>query len=137
MGQILTMPKKRSKSTQCHHLYNFYSTRVYIPNSRQSAHWFWIRSFFQDFKHIWEWQLSWECDLYQIHKRYFPLCRGWSGGAKVLGKLSVPGCPTSLNDGRARAYCACSRCGWGFVWTFFRLSFLFSFSLFGRRPDID
>ena len=26
----------------------------------------------------------------------------------------------------------------GVVWTFFsRLSFLFSFSLFGRRPDID
>ena len=36
---------------------------------------------------------------------------GWSGGAKVLGKLSVPGRPTCLDDGRARAYCACSRCG--------------------------
>ena len=36
---------------------------------------------------------------------------GWSGGAKVLGKLSVPGRPTSLDDSRARAYCACSRCG--------------------------
>ena len=55
---------------------------------------------------------------------------GWSGGAKVLGKLSVPWRPTSLDDSRARAYCACSRCGWGFVWTFFsHLSFLFSFSL--------
>ena len=31
---------------------------------------------------------------------------GWSGGAKVLGKLSVPGRPTSLDDSRARAYCA-------------------------------
>ena len=30
--------------------------------------------------------------------------RGWSGGAKVLGKLSVPGRPTSLDDSRARAY---------------------------------
>ena len=38
---------------------------------------------------------------------------GWSGGAKVLSKLSVPGRPTSLYDSRARAYCACSRCGWG------------------------
>ena len=55
---------------------------------------------------------------------------GWSGGAKVLGKLSVPGRHTSLADSRARAYCACSRCWWGVVWTFFsHLSFLFSFSL--------
>ena len=55
---------------------------------------------------------------------------GWFGGAKVLGKLSVPGRPTGLGDSRARAYCACSRCGWGVVWTFFsHLSFLISFSL--------
>ena len=54
---------------------------------------------------------------------------GWSGGAKVLGKLSVPGRPTSLDDSRARAYCACSRCGWGLFGHFFpHLSFLFSFS---------
>ena len=31
----------------------------------------------------------------------------------VLGKLHVPGRPTNLDDSRARAYCACSRCGWG------------------------
>ena len=31
----------------------------------------------------------------------------------VLGKLPVPGRPTNLDDSRARAYCACSRCGWG------------------------
>ena len=31
----------------------------------------------------------------------------------VLDKLPVPGRPTSLDDSRARAYCACSRCGWG------------------------
>ena len=37
--------------------------------------------------------------------------RGWSDGAKVLDKLSVPGRPTSLDNSRARAYCACSRCG--------------------------
>ena len=47
----------------------------------------------------------------------------------MLGKLSVPGRPTSLDDGRARAYCACSRCGWEFVWTFF-LSSIFSFFFF-------
>ena len=55
---------------------------------------------------------------------------GWSGGAKVLGKLTVPGRPASLDDSRARAYCACSRCGWGLFGHFFsHLSFLFSFSL--------
>ena len=70
---------------------------------------------------------------------FMPMYRGWSGGAKVPGKLSVPGRPTSLDDGRARAYCACSRCGWGFVWTFFLSSIfsLFCLPLFGRRPDID
>ena len=38
-------------------------------------------------------------------------CLGWSGGAMLLGKLPVPGRPTSLDDSGARAYCACSRCG--------------------------
>ena len=53
--------------------------------------------------------------------------RGWSGGAKVLGKLSVPGRPTSLDDSRAKAYCACSRCGWGLFGHFSpHLSILFS-----------
>ena len=52
--------------------------------------------------------------------------RGWSGGAKVLGKLSVPGRPTSLDDSRARAYYACSRCGWG-LFGHFSLIYLFSF----------
>ena len=49
----------------------------------------------------------------------------------MLGKLSVPGRPTTLNDSRARAYCACNRCGWGVCLDFFfsHLSFLFSFSL--------
>ena len=31
----------------------------------------------------------------------------------VLGKLPVPGRPTNLDSSRARAYCACCRCGWG------------------------
>ena len=47
-----------------------------------------------------------------------------------LGKLPVPGLPTNLDQSRARAYCACSRCGWGLFGHFFSdLSFLFSFSL--------
>ena len=39
--------------------------------------------------------------------------RGWSGGAMVLSKLTVPRRPTNLDNSRASAYCACSRCGWG------------------------
>ena len=58
--------------------------------------------------------------------------------AMVLGKLLVPGRPTNLDNSRARAYCACSRCGGGLFGHFFsHLSFFFSFSLIGRRPDID
>ena len=54
----------------------------------------------------------------------------WSGGAKVLGKLLVPGRPTNLDNSRARAYCACSSCGWGLFGHFYsHLSLLFSFSL--------
>ena len=61
----------------------------------------------------------------------FEYSRGWSGGAMVLGKLPASGRPTNLDySSRARAYCACIRCGWGLFGHFFsRLSFLFSFSL--------
>ena len=56
----------------------------------------------------------------------------------VLGKIPVPGRATNLAYSRARDYCACCRCGWGLFGIFFsRLSFLSSFSLSGRRPDID
>ena len=44
----------------------------------------------------------------------------------MLGKLSVPGRSTSLDDSRARAYCACNRCGWG-LFGHFSLIYLFSF----------
>ena len=48
----------------------------------------------------------------------------------VLGKLPVSGRPANLDKSRARAFCACSRCGWGLFGYFVsRLSFLFSFSL--------
>ena len=58
----------------------------------------------------------------------------------VLGKLSVPGHPTNLDYSWARAYCAW--CGWGLFGHFslvhhFSFSFSLSFSLSGRRPDID
>ena len=56
----------------------------------------------------------------------------------VLGKLPVMGRPTYLDYGKARAYCAYSRCGWGLFGHFFsHLSFLFFLPLSGRRPDID
>ena len=46
----------------------------------------------------------------------------------VLGKVSEPGRP-NLDHSRAKAYCACSRCGWGlFGHSLFRLSFLSFFS---------
>ena len=55
--------------------------------------------------------------------------KGGGGGAKVLGKVSVLGHPTYFDNSRARAYCACSRCGWAWFGHFFsRLSFLFSIS---------
>ena len=41
----------------------------------------------------------------------------------MLGKLLVPGRPTKLGQSRARAYCACSRCG-RVVWTFFLSSII-------------
>ena len=44
----------------------------------------------------------------------------------MLGKLPVPGRPTNLDYSRARAYCACSRCGWG-LFGHFSLIFHFSF----------
>ena len=48
----------------------------------------------------------------------------------VLGNLPLPGRPTNLHKSRARAYCACSRCGWGLFGHFYsQLSFLSSFSL--------
>ena len=48
----------------------------------------------------------------------------------VLGKLLVPGRPTNLDHSRARAYCTCSRCGWGMFGHFFScLSFISSPSL--------
>ena len=48
----------------------------------------------------------------------------------VLSKLPLPERPTNLDNSRARAYCTCSRCGWGlFGHVFSHLSFVFSFSL--------
>ena len=48
------------------------------------------------------------------------------GGAMVLGILLVPGGPTYFDCGRARAICACSRCGWG-LFGHFSLDYHFFF----------
>ena len=60
----------------------------------------------------------------------FEVRGGRSGGAMVLGNLDYS---------MARAYCACSRCGWGLFGYFFvsRLSVLSFVPLFGGRPDLD
>ena len=42
----------------------------------------------------------------------------------VLGELPVPGRPTYLGKSRTRAYCACSRCGWGLFGHFFLSSII-------------
>ena len=53
----------------------------------------------------------------------------------LLGKFPVPGRPANLDNNRARAYCTCSRCGWGKYGHFFsHLSFLSSISAFGDGP---
>ena len=54
---------------------------------------------------------------------------GWSGGAMVLGKLPVPGRPTTLITVGQGPTALAAGAGW-VVWTFFpRLSFLFSYFL--------
>ena len=44
----------------------------------------------------------------------------------VLGKLPASGRPTNLDYSRARAYCACIRCGWE-LFGHFSLVYHFSF----------
>ena len=57
----------------------------------------------------------------------------------MLGKPSVPGRPTTLDDSSARAYCVAIGAGRGLFGHFFLSSIfsLFFLPLFGRRPDID
>ena len=63
--------------------------------------------------------------------------RGWSGGEKVLGTFSVPGCPTNFDNSRARPFALAVGADRGHVDIFSHLSFLFSSFLLGKRPDID
>ena len=43
------------------------------------------------------------------------------------GYLFMRGRSTNLDNGRARAYCACSRCGWELFGYIFSLAYHFSF----------
>ena len=53
----------------------------------------------------------------------------------VLGKLPVPGRPTYLDYSRARAYCACSRCGRMIFLDIFFSCLLFFLSFFLSLGD--
>ena len=56
----------------------------------------------------------------------------------VLGKLSMPGRPSNLDKSKARAYCACSRRGWGLFGHFSFVCYCsFLLPLSGRQLDID
>ena len=71
-------------------------------------------------------------------KEVKPICFSpYTGGGRVVRWCWVNSqCRGDYS--RARAYCACSRCGWGWFGHFYsHLSFLLFLPLFGRRPDID
>ena len=70
---------------------------------------------------------------YYIIQIFFLISKGWSGGAMVLGKLSVPGRPRVGQEPTALAVGA-----GGVVWAFFLSSIIshFFLPLSGRRPDI-
>ena len=61
-----------------------------------------------------------------MKKNLFPCCRGWSGGAMVLGKLPVPERPTNLDNSWARAY-SLAVGGVGVCLDIFSLIYHFSF----------
>ena len=68
----------------------------------------------------------------------FQLGRGWSGGARVLGKLPMP-VHLTIRITVGQGHTALAVSAGGVVWTFLLssiLSLLF-LPLFGRRPDID
>ena len=68
------------------------------------------------------WQMSWNAAVFN----------------KLHSIMPSLGASYNLDYSRARAYCACSRCGWGWFGHFYsHLSFLLFLPLFGRRPDID
>ena len=66
------------------------------------------------------------------HEKNFITCgpglsfsRGWSGGAIMLNKFPVSERPANSDNSRARAHCACSRCGRGLFGHLFVSSIIF------------
>ena len=78
-------------------------------------------------------------DIFTLIYPFFPLSSSLWETARYRLKYCLKGPlnpkqptnqPAYLDKSRARAFCACSRCGWGLFGHFFsRLSFLLSFSL--------
>ena len=67
-----------------------------------------------------------------------PFAVGGSGGAKVLGKLPVPGRPTiMITVGRGLIALALGAGGGGFDIFTLNYPFFLFLPLFGRWPDID
>ena len=54
----------------------------------------------------------------------------------VLGKLPVPGLPTSLDNSKEWDYCICSRCRWGLFGHFSRIYYFSSYLLSLRDSPI-
>ena len=76
---------------------------------------------------------------YAVNEKVIHLDRGWSGGAKVLGKLPVPGRPTILITVGQGPTALTVGAGGGCLDIF---TLIYPFSplsppLFERRPDID
>ena len=80
--------------------------------------------------------------IYRFHRLtcIFFSCHNWGvvGWCDGAGLTSSAGASYNFDNSRAWAYCACSRCGWGWFGHFnSHLSFLLFLPLFGRRLDID
>ena len=74
-----------------------------------------------------------------VYTSFFYLYRGWSGGAKVLGKLPVPGRPTIWMIVGQVSFALAVGAGGGLFGHFYSplYFFLLFLPLSGRRPDID
>ena len=74
----------------------------------------------------------------QISQSQYTYCVGWSGGAKVLGKLPVPGRPTIwITVGQGPTALAVGAGGGCLDILLSSIHCLLVLPLSGRRPDID
>ena len=85
---------------------------------------------------VWTFLLSSILSLFSPPLRYrLKYCLQGPFNPKQPTNQSSAGASYSLDDSRARTYCACNRSGWG-LFRHFYSSLLFH-PLSGRRPDID